>query len=54
MVRRYQTTINNERLTMTPTAREVNIPYHIVPYDEIYFENLVGIVSMMQIMMYVG
>ena len=54
MVRRYQTTINNEKFTMTSTAREVNLTSHIIPYDEVYFENLVGVISITQIMMYVG
>ena len=39
---------------MSPILKELNITLHIVLYDEIYFKNLVGVISITQIMMYVG
>lgn len=43
-----------DRRFMSPILKELNITLHIVLYDEIYFKNLVGIISITQIMMYVG
>ena len=43
-----------DRRFMSPILKELNITLHIVLYDEIYFKNLVGVISITQIMMYVG